>query len=284
MELGKYSEAADAYQTMIRLRPDLSSYNRAAYYRFVAGDAEGAIAIMKRAIESGSRSPENVAWCLADLGRMYLKTGRIDEAERAFQAALQVFAGYHPAHAGLGWVYMQRGRTTDAIAQFVSAQMAAPLPEYSAALEDLYEAAGRTADAEKQAARLGVIEKLDRAAGFPANRNLAMAYADRKRNLDRALAMIREEMKSRRDVYEQDALAWVLYQRGEFAEAREAAGKAIELGTPEPSFYFHAGMIARSSGDAAGARRFLERALALNPNFDPRHAAEARAALKEDMR
>src|SRR5215467_11377043 len=80
MELGKYSDAADAYQTMVRLRPDMSSYNRAAYYRFVAGDAAGAIEIMKRAVEAGSRSPENIAWCLADLGNMELKIGRVAEA------------------------------------------------------------------------------------------------------------------------------------------------------------------------------------------------------------
>src|SRR5258707_11244347 len=72
MELGEYSAAADAYQRMVQLRPDMSSYNRAAYYRFVAGDSAGAIEIMKLAIESGSRSPENVAWCLVDLGNMQL--------------------------------------------------------------------------------------------------------------------------------------------------------------------------------------------------------------------
>src|ERR1700733_8624320 len=50
--------AAEAYQRMVSLRPDLSSYNRASYYRFVAGDAPGAIEVMKRAIDAGSRSAE----------------------------------------------------------------------------------------------------------------------------------------------------------------------------------------------------------------------------------
>src|SRR5947209_13629159 len=86
MELGEYSAAADAYQQMVRLRRDLSSYTRASYYRFVAGDAHGAIEVMKKAIESGSRSPENVAWCLADLGNMYLKTGQQEQAELAYNA------------------------------------------------------------------------------------------------------------------------------------------------------------------------------------------------------
>jgi tetratricopeptide (TPR) repeat protein len=266
---------------MVRLRPDMSSYNRAAYYRFVAGDPAGAIEIMKRAIESGSRSPENVAWCLADLGNMQLKVGRTVEAGQSFTTALRLFPGYHPAEAGLARVAAQQGDIAQAIEHFRKAEDAVPLPEYAATLEDLYEASGRPDEARKQAARLAVIEKMDQAAGFAANRNLALAYADRGRNVERALAMVREEMKSRRDVYEQDALAWVLYQGRQYAEAAAASAKALELGTPEPAFYFHAGMIARASGDRDAARKHLTKALALNPEFHPRLATEARAALKE---
>jgi tetratricopeptide (TPR) repeat protein len=281
MELGEYSAAADAYQKMVQLRPDMSSYNRAAYYRFVAGDPTGAIEIMKMAIDSGSRSPENVAWCLVDLGNMELKVGRIEDAGKAFNTALKLFPGYHPAHAGLGKLNAQAGKIPDAIEQFTKAQAAVPLPEYSAALEDLYEAAGKPEEARKQAARLAVIERMDQAAGFPANRNLALAYADHGRNLDRSLAMIQEEMKTRRDIYEHDALAWVLYQRKQYAEARQASEKALELNTPEPTFYYHAGMIALALGDRDASRKHLERALALNSNFDPRQAARARASLLE---
>jgi tetratricopeptide (TPR) repeat protein len=250
MELGDYSAAADAYQAMVRLRPDMASYNRAAYYRFVAGDAAGARDIMKKAIESGSRSPENIAWCLADLGNMDLKTGHQDEAAKAFEAALKLFPGYHPAYGGLGKLYAERGDSAKAIENYLKAQQAVPLPEYAAALEDLYFATGKPDEARKQAARLEMIERMDQAAGFPANRNLALAYADHGRNLDRALAMIREEMKTRRDVYEYDALGWVLYQQKQYAEAKQASDKALELGTPEPMFRRHASAIARALEEA----------------------------------
>jgi tetratricopeptide (TPR) repeat protein len=259
----------------------MSSYNRAAYYRFVAGDPAGAIEIMKMAIDAGSRSPENVAWCLVDLGNMELKVGRTEEAAKAFQGALSFFPGYHPAYAGLGKLNAQAGKTAAAIEHYTLAQAAVPLPEYSAALEDLYCVAGKPEEAAKQAARLAVIERMDQAAGFPANRNLALAYADHGRNLDRALAMIREEMKTRRDIYEQDALAWVLYQGKQYSEASQASQQALQLNTPEPAFHYHAGMIALALGDRAASRQHLERALALNPNFDPQQAARARAALVE---
>src|SRR4051794_13646119 len=154
MELGKYSEAADAYQTMVRLRPDMSSYNRAAYYRFVAGDAAGAIEIMKKAIEAGSRSPENIAWCLVDLGNMQLKTGHAEDAQRAFETALKLFPGYHPANAGLGRLFQQQHKVLEAIEFFTKAEESIPPPEYASPLEDLYQTAGKPEDARKQAARL----------------------------------------------------------------------------------------------------------------------------------
>ena len=40
--------------------------------------------------------------------------------------------------------------------------------------------------------------------------------------LDHALAMVKEEMKTRRDIYEWDAMAWVLYKSKKFDEAQKA--------------------------------------------------------------
>jgi Tfp pilus assembly protein PilF len=73
----------------------------------------------------------------------------------------------------------------------------------------------------------------------------------------------------------------VLYQRKQYADAKEASDKALELNTPEPAFHYHAGMIALALGDRDASRKHLERALALNPKFDPKQAAQARSALAE---
>ncbi len=278
MELGQYDQAAEAYQRMVSLRPDLSSYNRASYYRFVAGDAPGAIAVMQRAIAAGSRSMENVAWCDVDLGNMYFKTGQVAEAERAYLSALRAFVGYHPAYAGLGRAYAAQGKFGEAIASYTRAQAAVPLVEYAAALEDLYELTGRPEEARRQAAMVDMIDRMERAGGLNVNRNLAMAYADHDRRLDRALALVQGELRGRRDIYTYDALAWTLYKNKRYEEAGKAKEKALELGTPEPAFYYHAGMIERALGQTEQSRRHLAKALALNPRFDPRQAPLARAA------
>src|SRR3984893_14398639 len=108
MEIGDYDRAASAYEQMVKLRPGLSSYNRVAWYRFVTGHPEGAISAMRQAVHAAGAAPENLAWCLVDLGHMYFKTGRLDEAQATYQAALDTFPGYHPAYAGLGRLYARR--------------------------------------------------------------------------------------------------------------------------------------------------------------------------------
>jgi len=281
MELGQYDKAAEAYQRMVNMRPDLSSYNRASYYRFVSGDAAGAIEVMKRAIDAGSRSSENVAWCYVDLGNMYFKTGQLNEAERAYLSALRAFPGYYPAHAGLGRAYAAEGRIPEAIQSYKRAQSSVPLVEYAGALQDLYALAGQPDDARQQAEMVDMIDKMEQASGLNVNRNLALAYLDRDRKVDRALALVEGELRGRRDIYTYDALAWALYKNKKYEEAGKAKEKALELGTPEPAFYYHAGMIERALGQTDQARKHFERALQLNARFDPRQAPLAQAALKE---
>ncbi len=279
MELGQYEPAADAYQKMMSLRPDLASYNRASYYRFVMGDVDGAIRVMKQAIQSGSRSPENVAWCLVDLGNIYFKTGQLDTAELAYNAALKVFPQYHAAYYGLGRLHAAQGKYPAAIQELKQAQAAVPMVEYLAALEDAYAGAGLKDEARRQQKMIEAVDRLERANNQAANRGLAVVYADHDRQLPRALELAQAELNVRQDIYTYDALAWVLYKNNQHAEAWAAMTKALRLGTPEPSFHYHAGMIAKAMGRAEDARKHLEKALALNAKFDAHQSRLAEAAL-----
>jgi tetratricopeptide (TPR) repeat protein len=243
MEIGDYDRAADALEHMLALRPGLSSYNRVAWYRFVTGDPGGAIAAMRQAVHAAGATPENLAWCLVDLGNLYFKTGRLDEAEANFNAALRIFPRYHPAYAGLGRVQAARKRTAEAIASYARAQSMVPLPEYAGALRELYREQGNLAEARKQEQLLDVIDQLARANFENTDRNLALVLADEGRHLDRALELAKNELAFRRDVYTYDALAWVLYKVGRLADAQEAMRKALAWHTPEPGFARHAKLI-----------------------------------------
>jgi len=267
MEMGHYDRAGAAYRQMLVLRPDQSSLNRASWYEFVSGRPQQAIALMRQAIESGARSPENTAWCLVDLGNIYFKTGDIDQAGRSYAEAARIFPGYHAAHAGLGRVRGARGDYAGAIASYLKAQSSVPMPEYAAALEQLYILTHRPEEARQQRELIDFVDRMARLASEKTNRNLALIYADEGRNLDRALDLIQEELKVRNDIYTHDALAWVLFQRKDYTHAEESARVALRLGTPEPAFYYHAGRIAAALGKAYEASAFLSRARELNPKF-----------------
>jgi tetratricopeptide (TPR) repeat protein len=258
MELGEYDQAADAYQQMVDRRPSLASYSRVAYYRFVTGDARSAVEAMRMAIRAGSPEAENVAWCLAELGTMLFKTGAGEEAEKAFRDALARFPGYHPALAGLGRLEASRGRFERAVEHLRDAQARAPFPEYAGLLAKLYRKSGNEAAAKKQLDLLDLADRLDRAAGEKANRNLALAYADLGYRTSRAVELAKAEFEVRRDVYTWDALAWTLYRDGRPEAAAEAMEKALAQKTPEPAFFEHAAMIYEALGRreaAAEARR-----------------------------
>ena len=281
MELGRYSDAEKAYAKMAAIKVSLFSLNRLAYYKFVTGDSQAALSAMRQAVEAGAPYPENKAWCLADLGSMYFKLGKLDEAEKSYREAIAAFPGQHLAHAGLGAVLASRGRSREAIESYIHAQAIVPLPQYSGALADLYAAEGKAEDAAKQNANIDMIAHLEEAVGQKANRTLALVYANQGRNLDRALALAEADLDLRHDIYTWDALSWVEYKRGRLDEALKASHEALKTGAKEPLLLYHAGVIERASGDVEGGRKLLESALALNPRFDPVQAPAARKALDE---
>jgi tetratricopeptide (TPR) repeat protein len=269
IELGQYDAAAEAYQKMVILRPDMSSYNRAAWFRFLAGDMPGAIDIMQRAISSGSPSPENTAWCLVELGHLYLKSGRSAEAEKAYAEAVRIFPGYHPGYAGLGKAQAVQGRTKEAIANYERAQASTPMPDYAGALYDLYQASGNAKKAQDERDLIDVYDRLNLSNGEKANRNVAMIYADHNWRPERALELAKAELTMRKDIYTYDALAWALFRNKQFDESKSAMAAALKLGTPEPVFYYHAKQIALAAGDDQKAAEYSQKLKTLNSEFRP---------------
>jgi hypothetical protein len=125
------------------------------------------------------------------------------------------------------------------------------LPDYAAALYDLYKKTGQEAEAARQVASLDMLDKVSRATGETANRNLVFAFADHDIRLDRALELAQGELASRRDIYSYDALAWALYKNHRYAEAQQYMEKALKLKTPEPMFRVHAEAISQALQKAA---------------------------------
>ncbi len=279
VELGDYDKAVEAAQKMVDLRPDTSSYSRISYLRSLHGDSKGAIEMMKLAAESAGASAESSAWCRVHLGDELMNTGKAKEAETEYDHALYNFPDYHLALAAKGRARYAAGDLNAAADFFKKAAERIPLPDYIAALGDIYAKQGKTDEAEQQYDQVEFIEKTG-----PANstysRQLAIFWADRDLHLDEALAAAQAERNIRQDIYTSDALAWCLYKKGQFADAQSSINESLKLGSHDPKLLYHAGMIAAANGDNKKAIQFLSDALSLNPSFDILQADIAKDKLK----
>jgi tetratricopeptide (TPR) repeat protein len=100
-----------------------------------------------------------------------------------------------------------------------------------------------------------------------------------KADAKRVLAKTRVEMRTRKDVYGYDLLAWALHRQGRDREARDAMMHALSQQTEDAQLFYHAGMIERALGNAEQARTYLDKALTMNPRFSATQVSIARAAL-----
>ena len=121
------------------------------------------------------------------------------------------------------------------------------------ALGDLYAKLGRADEAEKLYAAFETLER-ENAAAENDTHHLVAFWTDHDRNLDEALRLARQERERRRDVYTCDALAWALYKKGLYAEARAASDEALRLGTRDPRLLYHASAVS-AEGSRSCSRR-----------------------------
>jgi tetratricopeptide (TPR) repeat protein len=96
-----------------------------------------------------------------------------------------------------------------------------------------------------------------------------------------ALRQAQSEWDRRQFVDVADRLGWALYLNGRHAEALGYARRAYDTGAQSATYAYHLGMIELALGDRSSAQEQLNRALRINPEFNPLHAPRARAALAD---
>jgi tetratricopeptide (TPR) repeat protein len=290
LELGEYDQAEVAFRQMEQLG-GIQGLTRVAIEQRMAtlaalhGDANGAQRHFSNALAMALALPvpprETVAWCRWQLGETAFGIGNYAVAEQHYRDALTAFPDYFRAVASLGRIRAAQGDLAGAIEQYEHAVRIIPDPLFIAILGDLYKLAGRDKDAAAQYSLVEKIGRLNDLNGTLYNRQLALFYADHDLKPDVAYANASREYAIRRDIYSADALAWTALKAGKIGEAQTAIKEALRLGTKDARIFYHAGMIARASGDKTQAHDYLKRALALNPQFDSRQTSIARKALSE---
>jgi pentatricopeptide repeat protein len=280
VELGRYDDAERALQRMVDLKPNLSSYARVSYFRELHGDLAGATSAMRLAVSAGGDVAENAAYVETLLGNLEFENGRLASAWRTYHEALADFGRYTPADAGLARVDAARGDLPSAIRRYRAVVARLPLPEHVIALGETELAAGRALAAKRDLALVRVQERLLRRSGVNTDTDLALFEANHG-SPARAVELARRSWDSAPSVRSADALGWALTRAGAPAKGLGWARRALELGSKDAMFLYHAGMSARGAGRRSLARTYLERSLSLNPHFSPLYAPRARRALTD---
>ena len=272
VDQGKVREGAAAYQKMIDLRPDLQSYARAAHVRWLTGDLNGAIELMRLAVSGSSpNDAEAAAWAYTRLSLYQLQQGATKQALESCSAGLALQPEYAPALLARGRILLALHRPADAVIELQHAAKLNPLPEYQWARADALALTGdrdRAMEVESQIIGRGATED---------PRALSLFLATRGENVEQAVRMAQQELTNRGDVFTHDALAWALAAAGRTTEGQQQATKALSEGTVDARLLLHAGIIAALNHDIAQAKQRLQQASVIQQMLLPSERAQLKA-------
>jgi tetratricopeptide (TPR) repeat protein len=145
---GMDGEAEAEYRAALRLYVPLAWTHR---LRSLVHDDRRMYPILAVEHERQLRSRPNDAWLLVELGGIYGKLGRLDEAKILLRRAITIRPGLAPAHENLGSALLLSGDIQGALGELELAARLDPQngrPRYKLAVA-LYRA-GRKAEAEEQ--------------------------------------------------------------------------------------------------------------------------------------
>lgn len=280
LELGDYAGADVVFGSLAPARAELDVAPRLARWAEMEGRTGEARALLRaardRAVLRTDLSPELAAWFQLRVGDFELRHGELGAAEEALRAGLEVFPEDRRLLAAMARLEGARENWDAAIDFGERAVAVAPEPSTLALLSDLYAASGR-ADRAAEYARVVEVSLAGSAGAY--HRAESLFLLDHGRRVPEVLAQARADLRTRRDVYGHDLLAWALHRAGRDAEAREAMAAALSRGTRDPLLLYHAGMIEMALGDRERSRAYLRDALNIAPDFHPVHARLAREAL-----
>jgi tetratricopeptide (TPR) repeat protein len=266
VELGNYSDAENAAQWMLDLRPgNLPGMTRAAYLRELFGDLDGSLELMNMAYQSTPpHEVEDRAWILSQIGHLQLMSGKITEADNTLKQALTIFPGYHYALGNLAKVRIEQRRYEDAVDLLQQRYRAAPHAENLYDLGEALELSSRAEEAKKAFAEFETKSLVESVRADNSNRELIFYYTDHAKQPKKALEIAEKEFARRHDVFTLDAYAWALHVNGRDVEAREQIEAALAVGIRDAKMFRHAGEIALSAGDRIRAKRYLQESAELN--------------------
>jgi tetratricopeptide (TPR) repeat protein len=244
IELGEYEQAFEAIDRMVATRPSAAAYARVAYARELRGNLEGALDAMQMAAEATTaQDPEAHAWYASQVGELYLRMGKTDDADREYRRAASIFPEYPFAMVGIAKVTAAQGDRDGALKVYLDQLHRTPTLDLAGRIGDLYAQAGDSRQAEHY------FQLAEDLAGPPmaqTEATLAVFLAEHDRKLSDAAKIAEAVASVRHDIFTEDAVAWAYFKTGWVEEAFAASQRALRTGTRDARILSHAEQIQRA--------------------------------------
>ena len=240
MELGLYDSARVSFSNIHTTLGDPSVAPRLARWAEIEGDPDKARMFLHAALEGVRETPtvprEQVAWFWLRVGDLELRTEHFAAADSAYRAGLAVHHEDYRLLSALAHSALLQGNWPRAVA-FGERAIATTLdPATLGILSDAYGAMGDSAKSAEYARVLDVAV-LKQPGAY--HRAWSLFLLDHDRHVDVVSRKIRDELKTRKDVYAYDLLAWSLHKQGRDREAADAMKVALREGTKDPQLASH---------------------------------------------
>jgi tetratricopeptide (TPR) repeat protein len=278
IELGRYAAAADTLQRYVGRRPELGSYARISYFRELHGDLGGAVTAMRlAAAASGDRSADSV-FATTLLGKLRADRGDYAAAEATFRRVLSLDPSNPDARLGLAGIEAGGGNTGAALDLYRAVQRDIAAPDHAILLGEAEQAAGHPAAAAQAYQEARAAFEREESVGINTTTERAVFEADHG-DPATAVAYGRRAWRLTPSVRAADAYSWALSTAGRHRAALRFSDHAMRLGSRDPAFLYHAGIVAFRAGQQDRARAFLGRLVAQSPGFSPLDGPHAQRVL-----
>lgn len=261
MEMGDLESAANSLLTARTIDPahvDGAYYLGICYERFTQKDK--ALEAYKQAAELDQAAPQ---YAIA-ASEMMIDLGQVDEAQTYLETRRATFEHNAGVRQTLGHIAMIKGEKQRAVTLFGEARLLAP--DDQAILEDL---ARSQVEVELFAEAENNLAKLLSAKEYKARRDLQLTRArclvqvDRPMEAREILLTLTGDQAGSADIESWIELGNVAYLLKDLQRVRLAASRAVAIAPQRPEGYLLRALYQRRTGDFAGARGNLDKAVQL---------------------
>ena len=245
MELGQYDSARVSFANVHATLGDPAVAPRLARWAEIQGQPDRARRLLHAALATVQRLPEvpreQLAWYWLRIGDVELRAERFAAADSAYASGLVAHPDDYRLLSASAHSALLQQQWRQAISLGERAIAITLDPATLGTLSDAYLALGDSARSTEYARVLDVVV-LQQPGAY--HRAWSLFLLDHERHMKVVTRKIREEMKTRNDVYAYDLLAWSLHKQGRHAEAKKAMSVALSQGTIDPLLRRHAAAIA----------------------------------------